>query len=152
MKKYIKFLDILIILFSARFITIGFIKYIIRHQFSFADFVISELFFSICLIVALLSLFDKISSLNNIVSRSHSRIGDYLLYICGFLFGLSGVCISLFWISNKIIKIISLIGSFFFIFGSIFVFITDYLMENRGREPGKPGTPRRGRPGRGHPD
>lgn len=124
--KYSKLLYISVIFVSFYFIIIAFDKYFIKHQFILSQFIISELFFIICLVVSSLTVFDKVASLKNIIANLPSLPKNYTLNICSLLFGLVGAYISLYWTKGQILKIISLLGSVFFIAGSIFVIISDF--------------------------
>lgn len=121
-----KLLDILIIILSGCFLIVSFVKYFVLHQFSLDKFVITALVSSIFLIYSWFSLFDRVRSLQDIIVDKPYRVTDHMLNICILVFGLCGIYISLFWTASKTIKVISFVGSTFFIFGSIFVIISDY--------------------------
>ena len=126
-----RIVNIAVFFISIWFIVLGFLKFFVSRSFSFSQFIVIEIFFIVCGVASLVFICGKASSLNDITKGKPNQVGDYLIYILGFIFGVIGLFVSVYWMREGMSRIVSIIGSTFFVLGSILVILLQLKGINR---------------------
>ncbi|MFH1441353.1 MAG: hypothetical protein ABIH18_04880 [Candidatus Omnitrophota bacterium] len=129
-KLFRKTIDIFFSLLCLWFIIFTFKKYFILHGISLKYLILIELFLCMSLIVSIFIVFDKMSSLNDILNQKKIKLGDFVLSVWGLIFGFIILYMTLFTNLDKIMRNVLIFASMFFILGGVFLFIT-VIMERK---------------------